>query len=130
LHIPPRRKGGDGGDASPKKEPAFAPPEIPDNLVTLHFKLRDWNFLDFSLKLRSDTPLFKIKDELVSRHGNLEELSMFKNAMSEENEMRDEMKTLEQYGIMGAPNGEGDGSEVQIFYDFVPEKVDDPLLSC
>ena len=100
-----------------------------EKFVTLHLKLRDWHFLDFSLRLRVTTPLFKIRDHLVERHGNLAELSIFKGAVSEENEMSDEMKTLESYGIEGKADGEEEPAEVNIYYDFIPEMTD-PLLSC
>ena len=115
----------DKRDAAPTAPPGAGG----ERFVTLHLKLRDWPFLDSSLRLRATAPLFKVRDHLVERHGHLAELRIFKGALAAEHEMADETRTLESYGIEGRADDGGEPAEVDVHYDFVPEMTD-PLLSC
>jgi len=64
---------------------------------------------------------------LQDRHGDLGELRMCLGAFSDANELTDEMATLKDHGVVGAPLGQ-ELPVVQILYDFKPVKYSDPLL--
>lgn len=51
-----------------------------------------------------------------------------KGSFTEANELTDEMRTLEGYGIKGAPRGVEPPVTVPLFYDFKPVAYDEPLL--
>ena len=59
--------------------------------------------MNFQVKVRTDAHLFSIKKKIEERHGRITELRICKEQFSERNEMTDEMKTLQAYGIEGAP---------------------------
>jgi len=108
----------------------FASLKQPDvvNYVTLEFKLMNWGFLDFSLRVPTDTHLFTVKKKLEERHGRIRDLVVCMSSYAEKNEMTDDVKTLDDYGIKGAPDGAEQEATQLIFYEFKPCDHDDPLL--
>lgn len=58
----------------------------------------------------------------------MRDLILCKWSFTEANELADEMKTLEDYGIAGAPHGAETPILVPVFYDFKPVAYDEPLL--
>jgi hypothetical protein len=68
-----------------------------------------------------------VQKRVQDRHGGITGLVMCKDAFLEENEMRDEQKTLADYGIEGAPKHQDPPVVANIFYDFKPS-VQEPLL--
>lgn len=51
-----------------------------------------------------------------------------KGSFTEGNELTDEMKTLEEYGVEGAPKEVHPPVVVPLFYDFTPSAYAEPLL--
>ncbi|CAM9187274.1 unnamed protein product [Discosporangium mesarthrocarpum] len=98
-----------------------------DNWVTLDLKLLNWKYLDFKYCVRTKTHVFTIKKMLMERHGRITDLVLCKGSFTEANELSDEMLTLEDYGVQGAPK-DMPPVTVPLFYDFKPEKYDEPLL--
>ena len=120
-------------------------PEFITHYVTIHLKLVNWVFLDFTLQdvCINNTKLFSIKRKIKERHGRISNLRVYHGSMQPQTEMKDEMLTLEQLGIEGLPkNGsisapgldgeapivETERAEVTFWYDFKPFIHDDPLL--
>ena len=52
---------------------------------------------------------------------------MCQNSFAEKNELKDDMKTLQDYGIYGAPE-DAEPVVVHVYYEFKPTDHDDPLL--
>ena len=74
-----------GGKAAPKKgaevkkEDAFVPRLYPgerDNWMVIEFKLINWKFMNFKMKLREETRMFTIKDIIRQRHGKIEGIQL------------------------------------------------------
>jgi len=107
----------------------FAALKVPEvqKKVTLEFKLMNWNFLNFELELPTDTNLFVVKQKIEARHGRIRDLVVCRGVYAEENELRDDMKTLEDYGIRGSADGK---AREMILYEFKPRdhQREDPLL--
>lgn len=61
-------------------------------------------------------------------HGNVKDLVICKNTFSEENEMNDELKTLEDYGVIGTSKNSTNDIIVPLVYNFKPIDHDEPLL--
>nr|CCA23252.1 expressed unknown protein putative [Albugo laibachii Nc14] len=95
--------------------------------VTLDMRLLNWNYLNFKLRLRTSTRLFVLKDEIRSRHGQITDLKICRGYFAEKNELRDDMSTLQDYGIEGVPENEPEAVCV-IQYDFKPKEYDNPIL--
>lgn len=95
--------------------------------VTLDMKLVNWVYLNYTLRLKLDTPLYSLKKKLVERHGRMTELRLYKENVTPENELTDEMITLGQAGVPGGLKSEPEVKFVLI-YDFKPYGHDDPLL--
>ena len=57
----------------------------------------------------------------------IKDLVICKDSFAEKNELREDMKTLADYGIFGAPEDK-DPVSVQMYYEFKPCDHDDPLL--
>ncbi|OQR87183.1 hypothetical protein ACHHYP_09416 [Achlya hypogyna] len=115
-------------DAHPDAD--YVPLAIPEEtveLVTLDMRLLNWSYLNFKWKVKTSTRLFAVKNELEKRHGPITNLKICKDHFAEGNELTDEMMSLHEYGIDGAPEYE---KEVvcQIYYDFKPTQHDNPLL--
>ncbi|KAJ1457431.1 hypothetical protein M885DRAFT_514970 [Pelagophyceae sp. CCMP2097] len=121
----------EGGDAAPSSTIMAPPPNMllpeKENYVTLELNLMNWRFMNFKLRLKTATHLFTVKDALLDRHGRIKDLVVCHGSFAEKNEMHDDMQTLADYGLDGAPEGE-EASVVQIFYEFKPCDHDDPLL--
>ena len=116
-------------ESSPARRPSlFKALKVPDvqKVVKLEFRLMNWNFLDFELECPTDTHVFTLKKKIIERHGRIKDLVVCKESYEEQNELTDDMKTLEEYGILG---GTADDNVVaRIFYEFKPCDHDDPLL--
>ena len=74
-----KKKGGKAGSSKKgvevKKEDAFVPRLYPgerDNWMVIEFKLINWKFMNFKMKLREETRMFTIKDIIRERHGKIE----------------------------------------------------------
>ena len=59
--------------------------------------------MNFSMKFRENTHIFTLKKILQERHGRIDDLSLCFHAYTEMNEIKDEMLTLKQCGLKGAP---------------------------
>lgn len=108
--------------------PIPPPPAEATSLVTLDLKLMNWSYMNFKLRVPTSTYLFAIKHKLEERHGRLKDLIICKDAYAEANEMTEDMKTLADYGIVGAPESAPNPAVVPIFYEFKPCDHDDPVL--
>jgi hypothetical protein len=119
------------GKAEPEPEvPTGPPPPPPDlrNYVTLQLKLMNWKFTDCSIVVPSEeTHLFTIKKRLEAMHGRMKGLVICKDSYAERNELKDDMKTLHEYGIFGAQK-DAPPVLVTLFYEFKPLDHDNPLL--
>lgn len=141
-----KKKGGkkkSGGDKEGREPVGEAPTIIqidPDLWVKLEFKLLNWNYMNFSTKVRDNSRIFALKKLLAERHGHIKDLKLCLNSFTEANELVDEMATLVDAGIKGeqqsysiAPDGSKtlDDSQVptyHIYYDFKPAESNDPVL--
>ena len=87
----------------------------------------NWKFMDDSTIVTDETHLFTIKKRLEEKHGRMKQLVICKDSYAERNELRDDMKTLKEYGILGAqkPN---EPAPITLFYEFKPLDHDNPLL--
>lgn len=120
-------------------------PEFQSSYVTIHLKLVNWVFLDFTLKdvCINNTKLYSIKRKIKERHGRISNLRVYHGSMQPQTEMKDEMLTLEQLGVEGltkigsyqvagidgeVPQVETERAEVTFWYDFKPFTHGDPLL--
>ncbi|KAG7393313.1 hypothetical protein PHYBOEH_006122 [Phytophthora boehmeriae] len=123
-----------GGDAAAEEAsqiPDSAPPMIieadPVHYVTLDMRLLNWSYLNFKLRTKTSTRLFAVKQQIQKQHGPILDLKICKGHFSEANEMLQDMNTLAEFGIEGAPEGEPEVVCI-IHYDFKPEQHDNPLL--
>ncbi|OQR82177.1 hypothetical protein THRCLA_23233 [Thraustotheca clavata] len=111
-------------------DPEYVPLSIPDeaeDYVTLDLRLLNWSYLNFKWKVKTSTRLFALKNELEKRHGQVTNLKICKDHFAEANELTDDMMTLREYGIDGAPSFEKE-IVCLIYYDFKPKQHDNPLL--
>lgn len=127
-------------DGATKEATPSLPVRSDERFVKIDFKLLNWHYMNFQLRLRENTHIFTIKKLLRERHGRLEELKVCLGAFSESNELVDEMLTLKECGVKGTPveiivDADGqlreDDSQmpvIQIFYDFKPANHADPVL--
>lgn len=103
----------------------------------------NWDYLNFKLRLKTSTCLFVIKNEIQRRHGRISDLKICRGYFAEKNELRDDMSTLQDYGIEGVPENEPEAVRVRttefdkayfsfkvcvIQYDFKPIQYDNPIL--
>ena len=122
-------------------------PEYVPRYATLHCRLVNWVFMDFAL-VDVDvgkTRLFTIKRKIKQRHGKINDLKVYHGTIQPQSELKDDMKTLEELGIVGSPIEDKPGEsfagqeskgtpgtakrkEVTIWYDFKPDDHGDPLL--
>merc|ERR1719502_84317 len=84
--------------------------------------------MNFTMSVKTTTHLFTIKNKLREHHGRIEDLMICKNKVQESNEMTDETKTLEDYGIKGVPLDSIKPSVTVLWYDFRPSDHNEPLL--
>mmetsp|Transcript_973 Transcript_973/g.1221 ORF Transcript_973/g.1221 Transcript_973/m.1221 type:complete len:148 (+) Transcript_973:20-463(+) len=96
--------------------------------VTLQLNLLNWSYMNMDYRVKTSTHIFRIKNMLKEKHGRIEDLIICKDSFNEANEMADEMKTLAEYGINGAPEDVEPHITVPIFYDFKQADHNDPLL--
>ncbi|CAM9307782.1 unnamed protein product [Heterosigma akashiwo] len=108
--------------------PAFVLAPDLEEWVTLQLNLLNWSYMNTEYRVKTSTHIFRIKNYLKERHGRIEELIICKDSFSEANEMADEMKTLEDYGVKGAPEDHEPPARCPIFYDFKQSDHHDPLL--
>ena len=73
--------------------------------------------------------MFAVRKILETKHGLIKDLVLCKEVFREINEMKEDKKTLEEYGILGDIVKEG-APKVTICYDFKPLDSDspDPIL--
>ena len=81
--------------------------EDPVLWITLELFLKDWKFMDSSMRVKTSTQVFSIKKQLADRHGRIKDLVLCKEAFEPSKELKDDMKTLEECGIMGTPDEQG-----------------------
>jgi hypothetical protein len=112
------------------------------NRVNIQFKLLNWKFMNFSMKFRENTHIFTLKKLLQERHGRIDDLKLCFHAFVEQNEIHNEMLTLRECGLKGAPIEPPEPEEgvapiaaadmvipsVQLFYDFKPANFSDPVV--
>ena len=70
----------------------------------------------------------QVLKKLREKHGLLQELHLYKEQVNQTNELTDEDKTLEQLGFEGAPLGAEEPMVYNVYYDFKPKDLTDPLL--
>lgn len=124
-------------DPTPAAHPApfcLQPPPVetePDLTpwVTLDMHLMNWHFMNFKYRCKTTTCLFTIRNQLVKRHGLLKDLTIHKNEWAVKNEMSDDMATLEDYGILGAPASAPAPAVVNIYYEFTPCNSDGKFVA-
>jgi len=128
----------EGGGA--KETTPHAPVRSDEKFVKVDFKLLNWHYMNFQMKLKEETHIFTIKKMLRERHGRLEELKVCLGSFTESNELVDEMLTLKDCGVKGTPieivvDAEGKLREddslmpiIQFFYDFKPANHSDAIL--
>ena len=120
---------GKGKKKEPEPEDTGPPPPPPDlnSYVALSLKLMNWKFMDDSTIVTDETHLFTIKKRLEQKHGRMKQLVICKDSYAERNELRDDMKTLKEYGILGAQKP-AEPAPITLFYEFKPLDHDNPLL--
>lgn len=112
-----------------------------ENWVILDFKLLNWKYMNFQMKFRENTHIFSIKKILRERLGKMNDLKICFNSYSEANEVHNDMLTLAQCGVTGAPlsndidevTGVVPPDSVQlptvtVYYDYKPSDFEDPVL--
>ena len=143
------KKGKDEEDGENKEDPdAWVKPEFPEEpelWITLQCFLKDWQFMDPGskfgdsnvMRVKCTTKIFQIKQRLAANHEldrrAARDLVICKNVFDAKNELKDEMKTLEEYGVMGSPDDEDKRMHkvLKLYYEFAGASLrnhDDPLL--
>ena len=67
----------------------------------LEFKLTNWKFMNFRMKLRENTYIFTIKNILKDKHGRMDDLRVCFESFHESKEVKDDMLTLLDCGCRG-----------------------------
>ena len=98
-----------------------------EEYVTLDLRLMNWDFMNFKLRVPTESYVFAVKQKLCERHGRIRDLVLCKHSYAEKNELTDDMKTLKEYGILGAPKRSEPEVVVPVFYEFKCDQSD-PLL--
>jgi hypothetical protein len=62
--------------------------------IILEFKLINWKYMNFTLKVKESTNIFSIKNILRDRHGRMDDLKICFKSFTEANEVKDDMLTL------------------------------------
>ena len=94
--------------------------------VWLELKLVDFSFADFTICVRSNTPLWTIRRHVQERHAHTPKLQFFRAPVHKKNEILDFSLTLENLGIIGGPK-EAKMTGV-IYYAFKPIRGDPIVL--
>lgn len=138
-----KKKGGKAKKEKGDKEEEAKEEPIPlvlDSFLDIEFRMLNWKYMNFNMRLKEQTNIFTLKKLLAERHGRVEDMRICIDAFSEANEIKDEMLTLKECGLKGrppsmirAPDGsiieeEGSVPTVHIFYDFKPLDFSDPIL--
>ena len=72
-----KKKGALGGAETDELIPAFV-----RDYVTIHFKLINWSFLDFSIEVCvNNTKLYSLKRKITQRHGRISNLRVYHGSM-------------------------------------------------
>ena len=138
------KKGGKKASALGAETQEEIVPAFVQHYVTIHFKLVNWSFLDFSMEVCvNTTKLYSLKRKIKERHGRISNLRVYHGSMQPQTEMKEEMWTIEQYGIEGEPKSisntgtspredeeddDPNTAEIIFWYDFKPFPHNDPLL--
>ena len=108
------------------------PTEAETSFVKLEFKLVDWSYMDYSRVVSTETSVQSIKESIKLHHGGkIKRLKLCLDCYQETNELRNEMQTLKEIGIIGG--SKNDPRSVVMYYDFSPvtsETGTDPILMC
>ena len=83
--------------------------------------------MNFQWRVKTSTRLFAVREKLKERHGRITDLKICKEQFSAKNELTNDMATLEQCHIRGAPQ-DAPPIRYTIYYDFKQLDSDDPLL--
>ena len=62
--------------------------------IILDFKLINWKYMNFTMKVKENTHIFSIKNILRDRHGRMDDLKICFKAFTESSEVKDDMLTL------------------------------------
>lgn len=106
----------------------YTPVEIPredDGWVKVNLKLVNWTYDNQTVVIRTNKTLYSLARIIKDKHGNVNELKMFKGSLT--NEMEDFDATLAELGFEGADNKE-DAKSTNVYYDFKPFLESNPLL--
>lgn len=98
------------------------------NSISSGNSLHDSYFVHWVLGIVRDVRRPFVQNLLLERHGRVADLTLCKGSFTESNELADDMRTLEEYGIEGAPRGTEPPVIVPLFYDFKPAAYMEPLL--
>jgi len=85
--------------------------------------------MNFEMTLNINANLQSVKNILHAKHGRIKDLIIYKDTViKEENEMRDDMKSLKEYGLVGGFIKE-EAPHFSLCYDFKPKNdCHDPLI--
>ena len=62
--------------------------------IILEFKLINWKYMNFTLKVKESINIFSIKSILRDRHGRMDDLKICFKSFTEGNEVKNDMLTL------------------------------------
>jgi hypothetical protein len=114
------------GSAAPRHDPGT----LAQSWTTVQFHLQNWSFGDFKQTFRASTPLSTVKELLVSRHGRLASLRLYKDAFAPDSELPATSRDSDTLAALGFASGpQKDTAPVtRLFYDFVPHDARNPTL--
>eukprot|EP00462_Mataza_sp_D1_P002892 CAMPEP_0175098672 /NCGR_PEP_ID=MMETSP0086_2-20121207/5995_1 /TAXON_ID=136419 /ORGANISM="Unknown Unknown, Strain D1" /LENGTH=173 /DNA_ID=CAMNT_0016372365 /DNA_START=14 /DNA_END=535 /DNA_ORIENTATION=+ len=92
--------------------------------VYVDVKLVTWNYVDFTVCVRTQTPLNSIARMIEEKHGRISELKLYRSPPDEKNILDPDL-TLAEMGIHGG--AKEDEEKFTIFYNYKPA-VSEPLL--
>ena len=93
--------------------------------VYVDVKLVNWSFANFTICVRTCTPLSTIAQKIKEKHGRIAELKLYRFPAHEKYELTDMDATLEDLGVAGG--AKTDEERTTILYKFRPG-LNGPLL--
>ena len=119
----------------------YTPPQEDKEWVILDIRLIAWTYLDFTFAITTlhsafilpyipiirfetsiKTKLFTVIDKIKEQHNNsIQDIQLFRETRTPKTEMKDQFKSLEEYGIEGGPKDAP--SKVKILYDFKADHI-------
>ncbi len=114
--------------ASDKVSNLVAPPCPPpiQKWLKLNLKLLDWSFMDFEDFFQCNLTIYELKTLIRKRHGQIQNIVLWKDQIKERNEFDDDSKTLEEYGLVGSLSKDESTPSYTICYNFQPQDSDNP----